>query len=359
MEPLSIKVRTLTPLWLGDLERNSATAKESGLIGSLRFWCEGLVRGYGVDVCDGEKRCEMSTGLCEVCRVFGATGWARRFRLELEGLAPVPVFFRTSPAMAVSSGNWLWQIFGEEKTGGTKIRNERETTYSFGVKALWSNQPFEIRILPLPFESEGALGLLALTLLGASRLGGIGAKTQLGFGQVEVTHDERLVALADACDQRLREMKGSRRPVDGVFSVASDRFFSLLYTFQNNPLTAWRNVGTPPPGYDEAYIPCSFDIRYKYSAKNPRNFTGENKGLRPAIRDAFGGTVQRISGYTNGNEGWASRIHVSHLYRRPGDTRYRLKVWADYEDAQRLLDVAHAHIWTRFAAAGIAAERLA
>src|SRR5208282_6063255 len=117
---LPLELQTLTPLWLGDTDRDSAAAKESGLVGSLRFWFEGLMRSYGRRVCDTiEGRCT-GDDLCDACKLFGTTDWARRFRLEITGLDPVPLFFRLSPKVARSSGDWLWKTFGEKATGGSK-----------------------------------------------------------------------------------------------------------------------------------------------------------------------------------------------------------------------------------------------
>ncbi|MBC7262392.1 MAG: type III-B CRISPR module RAMP protein Cmr1 [Chloroflexi bacterium] len=58
---------------------------ETGLIGSLRWWYEVLVRGLGGRACDPTVhgvRCPDQNGRhCVVCELFGCTGWARKFRL--------------------------------------------------------------------------------------------------------------------------------------------------------------------------------------------------------------------------------------------------------------------------------------
>lgn len=75
---------------------------ETGILGSLRWWYEAIVRGLGGTACDpskhicnfddekyrksrapDEKQRLRDAGLCDVCQVFGATGWQRRFRLEI------------------------------------------------------------------------------------------------------------------------------------------------------------------------------------------------------------------------------------------------------------------------------------
>ena len=85
---MEVKIRTLTPIWTGDVERESKTLRETSIIGSLRWWFEAIVRGLGGYACDGtNNRCEYKddiNALCPVCQVFGTTGWSRRFRFEIE-----------------------------------------------------------------------------------------------------------------------------------------------------------------------------------------------------------------------------------------------------------------------------------
>ncbi|RLC75505.1 MAG: type III-B CRISPR module RAMP protein Cmr1, partial [Chloroflexi bacterium] len=45
-------LKTLTPLWTGGADRNSDRPRETGLIGSMRWWYEGIVRGMGGRVCN-------------------------------------------------------------------------------------------------------------------------------------------------------------------------------------------------------------------------------------------------------------------------------------------------------------------
>jgi CRISPR-associated protein Cmr1 len=362
MEPFVIRLKCLTPLWLGDIDRSSPAAKESGLIGSLRFWSEGLVRRYGIPVCDAQDRCKKEQGLCLVCRTFGATGWARRFRIELSGLSAVPVFFRASPKVASVSGNWLWQIFGADKTGGEKRKLGANTEYSFGVSALWNVKPFEITIIPRADAPPEAIGLLALALLRAAEWGGLGAKTQYGFGQVILEPNqtfEKKLALADAFLEKHASFdKALPTPVSGAFTVHPDRFFSLLYELNSDPFREGVNIGRVPSGFDNSYIPCSFDIRYKYELRNPRNGTGTDRGLRPAIQDNFGTTgANDLCGFVAGDNARASRIHVSHLFRTGGN-HYSFKVWADADEPAMLRSIIHDHLMSRFSAAGIRVKRL-
>jgi len=60
MDPLTIELKTLTPLWTGGVDKTCDRLHETGLIGSLRWWYEALVRGLGGYACDptSEGRCE-------------------------------------------------------------------------------------------------------------------------------------------------------------------------------------------------------------------------------------------------------------------------------------------------------------
>lgn len=81
-----ITLKTLTPLWTGGVDQTCDRLHETGLIGSLRWWYEALVRGLGGFACDptSDDRCPDENGKhCVACELFGCTGWARKFRLRV------------------------------------------------------------------------------------------------------------------------------------------------------------------------------------------------------------------------------------------------------------------------------------
>jgi len=65
---------------------------ETGLIGSLRWWYEVLVRGLGGYACDPtskmsciydpKKNAPPEEQICVACSLFGCTNWGRKFRLQ-------------------------------------------------------------------------------------------------------------------------------------------------------------------------------------------------------------------------------------------------------------------------------------
>lgn len=87
-------LKALTDVWTGSvtLEEKNGQIKEktgperlitTGLLGSIRWWFEVLVRGLGGSACDPtQTKCE-NRNHCVVCELFGCTGWARKFRFAV------------------------------------------------------------------------------------------------------------------------------------------------------------------------------------------------------------------------------------------------------------------------------------
>lgn len=75
--------KALTDLWTGDFNGKSGRLIPTGLLGSIRWWFEVLVRGLSGNACDpSDTKCE-GRNHCVVCELFGCTGWARKFRFEV------------------------------------------------------------------------------------------------------------------------------------------------------------------------------------------------------------------------------------------------------------------------------------
>lgn len=85
-DPCDWHFRARTPVWTGDADRKGERLITTGLLGSVRWWFEVLVRGLGGTACDPSdagNRCPDKTGTrCVVCELFGCTGWARKFRFQ-------------------------------------------------------------------------------------------------------------------------------------------------------------------------------------------------------------------------------------------------------------------------------------
>lgn len=95
---LKVRLKTLTPIWTGGVDGTMDRIHETGILGSLRWWYEAIVRGLGGWACDpSQSELELTSShlnqykharqegkdWCDVCKVFGTTGWKKRFKLEI------------------------------------------------------------------------------------------------------------------------------------------------------------------------------------------------------------------------------------------------------------------------------------
>ncbi|HCZ07243.1 MAG TPA: type III-B CRISPR module RAMP protein Cmr1 [Thermotogae bacterium] len=104
MDEYTVGIKTLTPIWTGDENRRNNSLRETGIIGSLRWWYEALIRGLGGYACDptSADRClldqkkfkkalkeeksvqeALNEQICPACQLFGCTGWSRKFVLRI------------------------------------------------------------------------------------------------------------------------------------------------------------------------------------------------------------------------------------------------------------------------------------
>jgi len=163
-----IQIRTLTPIWTGNINRKCPKLKETGIIGSLRWWYEALVRGFGGYACDptSEGRCptkynEGKKYYCLACLVWGATGLKRSFKLEI--------------------------CNGEQVYDGNPINikpSGRNRGWYLGSGIVNNGNDIEIKITPLADRFN--IVLFSTPFVIASKFGAIGAKVQHGYGVVEI-----------------------------------------------------------------------------------------------------------------------------------------------------------------------------
>jgi CRISPR-associated protein Cmr1 len=90
-------LKAQTDMWTGDVSRKGERLISTGLLGSIRWWFEVVVRGLGGSACDPSHHKDNKPGPCPepgrkphgsghhcvVCELFGCTGWARKFRFEV------------------------------------------------------------------------------------------------------------------------------------------------------------------------------------------------------------------------------------------------------------------------------------
>jgi CRISPR type III-B/RAMP module RAMP protein Cmr1 len=153
------KLKALTDLWTGSviLEERNGQIKEktgpdrlitTGLLGSIRWWFEVLVRGLNGSACDPtDTKCE-DRNHCVVCELFGCTGWARKFRFEVL----------------------------DKDCNIRETKNNARTNISPQIK---KGDEFSLRFTPLRPIRDEEWALLDATLRLIAEYGAIGGKTVL------------------------------------------------------------------------------------------------------------------------------------------------------------------------------------
>jgi CRISPR-associated protein Cmr1 len=331
-------IKTLTPIWTGGVETGRMDRiQETGIIGSLRWWYEASMRGLGGDVCnptsdnpqyrcqfDGEayqksfqdghdKNKALQAGLqnvCPICRLFGCTGWKRRFELSAI-VAPnqlTPFWLVTLDQPRKFNHWWLSQVF---KTDNSNV--------------YLGHLPLKTRFIRGYEHYEDVLRSL-LSLM--ADYGAIGAKAQYGFGQFTYPDAYSIEkSMGILRDQITTPTKPKN--LSGNFYSLRD-FWHLQCQIPGADEQIQKFQRAKIIGNDQAFqqhknlcLPVSFDIRYKL----PGN---QNAGLRQAYRLAHGKTdARQVFGTVQSEEQkWGSRVFVSHLYKRNNaDSHYQLRVW--------------------------------
>jgi CRISPR-associated protein Cmr1 len=357
---MDIQFRTLTPIWTGDIGRDSSHVRETGILGSLRWWYEGIVRGMGGYACDPtEHTCLLDAekydngvkaglsgsrllahaGLCPACQLFGATGWKRRFRLNVWGLNREPLYFEASPQIKQAAEFWLLSIFDTTDKEERRAQGRNRTLPEVKVGALWSDEA-RLSILPAADDIDGITHRLRYALHFISGYGAMGAKTQNGFGRTliekidpEVIREARRLIRADIAAYKAEHPNAKAQ--QELFSTR--RFFSMTYELAGTKaadyITHLQPFGDLPGQRRPRYRPCAFDIRYK-SVMGGIDGQG-GYGMRTVLKSIFGRDTANVllgSGGGFGSERSGSRIHVSHLYRTADDAPWRVRVFGYVPD---------------------------
>ncbi len=218
---MEITLKTLTPLWTGGVDCQSDRLHETGIIGSLRWWYEAIVRGLGEDACDPTAR----TGRCQdnrhcvACDLFGCTGWARRFRLQLD------------------TGRLAYPQQG--KRGLHFKPPGRNTGWYYGAGQLAVDDTGTGgQLIVLRDEAYGVANEILTTMQLATNRGGIGARTQHGYGvvRVQATRDGEPIQ-ADPAAFLAHHSVGAR--YHDPLPALTDFFFARFQLVANSPDQWW------------------------------------------------------------------------------------------------------------------------
>jgi CRISPR-associated protein Cmr1 len=349
-EPMTIALKTLTPLWTGGVDGKSDRLHVTGIIGSLRWWYEAIVRGLGGYVSDptadapaarsafdtkayelakrdnaseSEALREGIKAVCPVSYLFGATGWARLFQLQAIAVPAAPLHFRTTVNM---NKNWLSRIFG----GESQSIDNLQVPYG----------DLRLRFVPRGYDTGYATHQFTLALCFAAEYGGLGARLQHGFGQIVLTalpSEMQKVTIASGLTElanRLRsgEFKASGPVMDTPFDLRN--FISLTYQVPASSLSAFTgnraHLGNAQKRTESNYLPCAFDLRYKGSGEwgMRRWLENPNGSKRWRHRDAnvLMGVSKKKGELDREEDRQAGRLCFGMPYRVDGGN-YRLQVF--------------------------------
>ena len=234
-----IQLSTRTPLWTGGVDGTTDRLHETGILGSLRWWYEAIVRGLGGTACDpSQHTCNFDdekyrksrapdehqrlrdAGLCDVCQVFGATGWKRQFQLEAS---------LTKGEIDVTEGMWpSGRIYPDRRgyrAGGWLLRGG----YHGELILRFTGDPHILCCEILP------------TLRLMEQWGALGAKTSLGYGvfQIEQVTLDGASDVEESCPDLCATspvgawwwkgtLPSEAQPYTGILPALSNMFFAKV-----------------------------------------------------------------------------------------------------------------------------------
>jgi len=305
---MSVRVNIKTPIWTGDVDTKSYTIQTTGIVGSLRWWTETLIRALGKFACDptGDSRCpkeektdkvQKKEKYCPACLIFGATGRRRIFRLDI--------------------------------TGGMKVPfHESINIRPFGRTHGWYFGPGVIGTLNMeiiPLDENFDENLILFPLLVASKLGAIGAKTQHGYGVVEL---EGLSNLSlnnfKTALEKLSEVSIKRDESNNpVFPNLKDMFFAKVQ-FSSKDDDWWQEMDGLKNNYrneekiriclQHGFVPIGPVIRnwLRYSKQGKKIWGGNDTKLEEWL---FGTAKKQ-----------ATKINISCAYK-VGQDLWEVRIW--------------------------------
>ncbi len=284
MDTFTIKIKPLTPLWTGDANRKCTVLRETGILGSLRWWYEAVIRGLGGTACDPtNSECD-GKNRCDVCELFGCAGWARKFRLEI---------------------NAKMECVSEIEVGTREMRKVKgkdkylkRTTGGF-----FTEQPIDLLFFPIGNNSVSETGLLNKTLEVIENFGALGARISQGNGVIKIVEN--------GLPKKLPLKKFNRKNMQGQISLGDFWSITIRLEFSRSIDELINNFWLHQDGHK------GFNDKQQY--KNWHNLWGKYQYLPISfhIRD----TIRHSEPKRNtrhdvfGTVGKGSKVFVSHGYK--------------------------------------------
>lgn len=320
-EPIVVTLQPLTPLWTGDAGQKGSRIRETGILGSLRWWYEAIVRGVGLYACDpttgscayDEKR--KLASICLACQLFGCTGYGHRFRLvvDSDGDAGNPITVRSRQSQ---------KYFNSLNDRQSKHRGWRIPPNLAG--------PLTLTFRPMRPDALADFERAATyhTLRVIEGHGALGAKTSHGQGVVKIIDWSTLNAVMEtdawigALKARPAKMQANPQPAPTLSQfVGATITLNAVATSRSDwwkaiPLTGLEGFSL---GSNPNWVPSAPAIRAQLRGwlRSNDNFPSFNGNLLNE-RHRLMGTIQAPIGPKGAD------IFVTHLYKTAGQWSTRI-----------------------------------
>lgn len=313
---MELSLQTLTPVWTGGVETGKVDRlHETGILGSLRWWMETLVRGVGGNVCDPTTHsCQYAekpnNGLCDVCRVFGATGWRRRFRLDIRD--------STRPDASVTAAITAQRTY-IDKSGKTRTPIGWYFPNNLNDKPRTGQFALQIQSLAQDFQPEVMAGLIQFVADWAA----IGARAQMGFGVIE------------SVNGRI----GTRTLYDWLIAAAGSEPYPNLPSLRNIFLAQIKPKDSSHSFTEQTTFNLKYDLRRLYASDQKlRHFimgtvSGGRMASKVKVSRPYGDSVMRVWGWipehADVSTSSCNRNTVVDVIYQHLKTNYSLRVWRE------------------------------
>jgi len=248
--------------------------------------------------------------LCDICRVFGATGWRRRFRLDIRD--------STHPDASVTASITAQRTY-TDKSGKARASigwyfpndlNDKPRTGQFAI---------QIQSLAQDFQPEVVAGLIQFVADWAA----IGAKAQMGFGLIEPVN-ERIE---------------TQTLYDWLIATAGSLLYPNLPSLRNIFLAQIKPKDSSTSFTEQTTFNLKYDLRrlFAIDQKLRHYIMGTVKDGRMAakvkISRPYGNGLMRVWGWIpekpDGYTGsWNRSAVVDAIYQHL-KTNYTLQVWRE------------------------------
>lgn len=297
----TVKIETLTPLWTGNSKGSGENLRETGIIGSLRWWYEILVRSLGGYVCDPTSgKCKKDKKRCEVCELFGCTGWGRKFKLEINT--------REEDIEYIDGIN----VYSQRKKRGKKQKRP------FSGIATKNNRYITLNFIPLKEVSYVELRRLKCTLKFIAEYGALGGRISQGNGVIRIVNNS-----SENLDYF--RVKNSGRNGQSVYSLENFVIWKFKISFtaavedllkeKAFPLIDDKNYAEMKEVWNNCHmLPIGFHVR---------------DAIRPVVKNHHNNHYDLV-----GKGGRGSRIFVSHGYQNDEDESMEFRVFGFFEKGE-------------------------